>query len=75
MHQNDEAESSKHLKQHIPGQTARDTLRREGVVGGISRKKLLSGYNCQQLAAVSIAREKSKSRGCEIECKNVQYTQ
>ena len=47
---------------------ARDTLVK-GVVWGMIRIKVLSGYDCLQLVAVLMAEGKGKSKGCERESK------
>ena len=47
---------------------ARDTLVK-GVVWGMTRIKVLSGYDCLQQVAVLMAEGKGKSRGCERESK------
>ena len=47
---------------------ARDTLVK-GVVWGMIRIKVLSGYDCLQHVAVLMAEGKGKSRGCERESK------
>ena len=43
MHQKDETGSSKCLKQQVSGKKVKETLVKEGVVGGISKIELLSG--------------------------------
>lgn len=47
---------------------ARDTLVK-GVVWGMIRIKVLSGYDCLQQVAALMAEGKGKSRGCERESK------
>lgn len=63
MHQNDEVGCSKCLKQQIMGQKTRDVLGSEGLVGGVHRMGLLSGYHpVSSWLLLSVAGEKSRSR-------------